>query len=63
MMLRKESGKCIEPADSASWVAFIPHQIHAVDLDEAIKSRLGSEWALWYETKHSDAVYCGYRAS
>jgi len=50
-------------AESASWVAFIPHQIHAADVDQAIKSRLGSEWALRYEINDGDIVYCGYGAN
>ena len=50
-------------AEPASWVAFIPHQIHGADVDEAIESRLGSERALRYETNDGDIFYCGYDAN
>src|SRR5579863_8413816 len=46
-------------AEPATWVAFIPRQIHGADVDEAIESRLGSDWASRYETDGGDVFYCG----
>jgi hypothetical protein len=56
--LQRLNGQSARPA----WIACIPKQLHASDVDEAIRSQWGTAEILRYETSGGDVVYMGHSA-
>jgi hypothetical protein len=42
-----------------TWVAFIPLEVHATDVDQEIRNQAGPEGVFKYETARGDVVYMG----